>query len=187
MTKRIESLDYLRGLMALAVMVYHYTSWTLGTVGVEHLLGKLGIYAVAIFYILSGVSLTLVYQDRIQQARDVYSFAVKRVFRILPLFWLSVVAALGFRFVEAWRAGAAFAVPWPQVFLNLTLLFGFVQPTAYLSTGAWSIGNEWSTMRSCPSCSWPPGAFPEWSQPLSCSASRSGESMPLFCSKRRCL
>lgn len=28
------------------------------------------------------------------------------------------------------------------MFLNYSLLFGFLDPTAYLSTGAWSIGNE---------------------------------------------
>lgn len=41
--KRIESLDYLRGLMALSIMVYHYTAWTLNGVPSEYLLGKLGV------------------------------------------------------------------------------------------------------------------------------------------------
>ena len=85
--KRIESLDYLRGLMALSVMIYHYISWGAGPIGSEHLLGKLGIYAVSMFYILSGLSLGLVYYGRITSASDIGSFMIKRVFRIFPLFW----------------------------------------------------------------------------------------------------
>jgi exopolysaccharide production protein ExoZ len=59
--KRLESLDYLRGLMAVSVMAFHYVSWSFVKPGADSLLGKLGIYAVSIFYILSGVSLSFVY------------------------------------------------------------------------------------------------------------------------------
>jgi len=45
----IESLDYLRGVMALSVMIYHLKSWNLYHPDASTLLGRLGIYAVAIF------------------------------------------------------------------------------------------------------------------------------------------
>ena len=50
---RIESLDYLRGIMALSVMIYRLTSWNLYHPDASTLLGRLGIYAVSIFFILS--------------------------------------------------------------------------------------------------------------------------------------
>ena len=31
---------------------------------------------------------------------------------------------------------------WQQILLNLTTLYGFILPTGYINTGAWSIGNE---------------------------------------------
>jgi len=83
--KRVESLDYLRGLMALAVMIYHYVAWTIGGLEADSVLGRLGIYAVSVFYILSGLSLAIVYNDRISSIGDVRDFMIKRVFRIFPI------------------------------------------------------------------------------------------------------
>ncbi len=140
--RRVESLDYLRGIMAISVMLYHYTSWTLGTLGGEYLLGKFGIYAVSIFYILSGLSLTIVYQDKIKSRSDIASFIVKRMFRIFPLFWLVVTLFLILKALSSAIGIAVFDVTFYKIFLNYSLLFGFVEPAAYLSTGAWSIGNE---------------------------------------------
>lgn len=140
--KRIESLDYLRGLMALSVMIYHYLSWGVGTVGSEYLIGKLGIYAVSMFYILSGLSLGLVYWGRINTASDVGSFMIKRIFRIFPLFWLVLTAYLCASYAAFVLAGKPFDADPFKVFLNYSLLFGFVDPAAYFTTGAWSIGNE---------------------------------------------
>lgn len=136
--KRIESLDYLRGLMALSVMIYHYVSWGVGPVGSEYLLGKLGIYAVSMFYILSGLSLGLVYSGKILSANDVGSFMIKRVFRIFPLFWLVLTASV----LGSVVSGKFGELDLYKVFLNYSLLFGFFDPSAYFNTGAWSIGNE---------------------------------------------
>lgn len=130
---RIDALDYLRGLLALAVMVYHYASWSGGaSLGAESVLGRLGIYAVSGFYVLSGLSLGLVYRGRIHTGRDVGAFAVRRLFRIAPVFWLATTATL-------WLGEAADGA---KLWLNYSLAFGFVAPDAYIATGAWSIGNE---------------------------------------------
>lgn len=145
---RVESLDYLRGIMALSVVIYHYTSWSMSSgssvdvIGSQFFLGKLGIYAVSVFYILSGISLAFIYDGKITSTRHVAAFAVKRVFRIFPLFWIAVTGMIIFRWLLATVNGQSFDFPYYKAFLNYTLLFGFIDPTAYLSTGAWSIGNE---------------------------------------------
>lgn len=140
--RRIEGLDYLRGAMALAVMIYHYVSWSSGYVDSSYLLGKLGIYAVSMFYILSGLSLGLVYYGRVNNANDIGSFLIKRVFRILPLFWLVLSASFAMDYMSSLFGGKEFDPDLVKVFLNYSLLFGFVDPSAYFNVGAWSIGNE---------------------------------------------
>ncbi|AYH01386.1 acyltransferase [Pectobacterium parmentieri] len=137
---RVESLDYLRGVMALSVVIYHYVSWSggYGLLGSEHLLGKLGVYAVSMFYILSGLSLAYVYDGKIKSLSDAKKFAIKRIFRIFPLFWIVTTLALIIKF----KSEINFQFPFYEAFLNYTLTFGFISPSSYFSIGAWSIGNE---------------------------------------------
>lgn len=124
------------------MVIYHYISWSRGALDGEFLLGKLGLYAVSIFYILSGLSLTIVYQNRIKHLPDIISFFIKRVFRIFPLFWLVVTVFILIKLTASIVGPEEFSVPIYKIFLNYTLLFGFIEPSAYLTTGAWSIGNE---------------------------------------------
>lgn len=140
--ERIESLDYLRGIMALSVMSYHYAWWSGYDLTTDSLLSKLGIYAVSTFYILSGLSLTIVYRRRMSTLIDAAGYLIKRVFRILPLFWLAVTAALALHLAAATLHNHAFHIGVYRLLLNYSLLFGFIDPGAYVSTGAWSIGNE---------------------------------------------
>lgn len=141
--KRIESLDYLRGAMAVSVMLYHYLGGMQRTFDSDSLCGRLGVYAVVTFYVLSGLSLTIVYGDRFRNPADYRAYVTKRLLRIAPLFSVVVtlVVLLG---VIRNRVGLdeGFSINVWQLFLNYSLLFGFVKPDAYLPTGAWSIGNE---------------------------------------------
>jgi exopolysaccharide production protein ExoZ len=131
---RNKSLDYLRGMMALSIMFYHYYYWGVQRIGSDTVLGRLGIYGVAIFYVLSGLTLYIVYQHTLKFTfNSVISFWIKRFFRIFPLLWLVVTATvvLGHHHYGITR-----------LFLNYTGLFGFVRPQDYVSTNLWSIGNE---------------------------------------------
>jgi len=134
---RLESLDWLRGLLALSIMIYHLIRWKFIQLGSDELLGRLGIYGVSMFFILSGLAMAAGYANYIHDVRTAGRFFVRRVFRIWPLLWLAV-ASVTF-------GGVAFkgeSVNWTVVLLNLTTVFGFVNPGAYINTGAWSIGNE---------------------------------------------
>jgi peptidoglycan/LPS O-acetylase OafA/YrhL len=131
---RLHGLDYLRGLAALGIMIYHYSSWSFGEQDASSFLGKVGIYGVAIFYILSGQTLAYVYSAALQpnwiSAGDFYR---KRVLRIFPLLWAATLIsiALSKRIPNI-----------PDVVLNLTGLFSLFSWDKYFATGAWSIGNE---------------------------------------------
>lgn len=134
---RLEPLDWLRGLLALSIMVYHLTGWKFHQPDSSELLGRLGIYGVSMFFVLSGLSMAAVYANFIRDARSWASFFIRRIFRIWPLLWVAVITVT--------LAGALVkgeSIDWPLVLLNLTTLFGFVSPGSYVNTGAWSIGNE---------------------------------------------
>lgn len=136
--QRIESLDWLRGFLALSVMVFHFSKWTQGEGGAESVLARLGIYAVSAFYVLSGLSLSMVYFTRLADRRSIVGFYIKRLFRILPLLSL----ATGLEILRIWLIGDGRLPSVKYTLLNMTGLFGFVMPNGYIATGAWSIGNE---------------------------------------------
>ncbi|MGN6618309.1 MAG: acyltransferase family protein [Ilyomonas sp.] len=132
--KRLYSLDYLRGLAAFSIMLYHYFSWTYGNFSVDGFWGRIGVYGVSIFYVLSGLTLQLVYSSKMEiNKKSILEFFRKRFFRIFPLLWLATLTTVLLR-----REGYTFIT----LFLNFTGLFGLLKWDGYLATGAWSIGNE---------------------------------------------
>ena len=87
---RIESLDWLRGLMAIAIMFYHLTSWHISPLDSSNILGRLGIYGVSVFFVLSGLSMAVVYSSFIVDVKTAISFFIRRIFRIWPLLWICI-------------------------------------------------------------------------------------------------
>lgn len=132
MKNRVQSLDYLRGLMAFGIMIYHYMSWTVGSFTAASFLGRIGIYGVSIFYVLSGLTLFLVYSGKLK-TDNLWNYIIKRIFRIFPLLWLSI-------FLSILILGKSPELK--TLILNLTGLFGFIAHDQYIATASWSIGNE---------------------------------------------
>jgi exopolysaccharide production protein ExoZ len=131
---RLHNLDYLRGLAAFGIMLYHHLSWTTGKMMSDSFMGRVGVYGVSIFYVLSGLTLYFVYFDKMTPTRkEILAFTKKRIFRIFPLLWLATFAAILLSGVMP---------DLMKLFLNLTGLFGFLKWDAYFSPGIWSIGNE---------------------------------------------
>lgn len=134
--KRYESLDWLRGLMAFAIMIYHLVTWTLFHPESGSFLGNFGIYGVSIFFVLSGLSMAIVYHNFIKDIQSSIVFFVRRLFRLLPLLWVAIAIISGGLFLKSGE------IDLYKILLNITLLFGFIAPDEYINTGAWSIGNE---------------------------------------------
>lgn len=134
MKERIKTLDYLRGLAAFGIMIYHYMSWSLDHLDATTFLGRIGKYGVSIFYILSGITLHYVYNDKFQfNFEFFFKFFKKRFLRIYPLLILVTLIYAGFNFRD---------IDFLKLVLNVTGLFGFFSWDSYYATGAWSIGNE---------------------------------------------
>lgn len=131
---RLYNLDYLRGTAAFSIMIYHYLSWTFGLFSAESVFGRVGVYGVSIFYVLSGLTLYFVYYDKMKLSKeDIVSFFKKRIYRIFPLLWLVTIASI----ILSQKIPDLL-----NLFLNLSGLFGFVKWDTYFSSGVWSIGNE---------------------------------------------
>lgn len=114
-------------------MLYHFFTWWSGAFEASSVMGRIGIYGVSIFYVLSGMTMCHVYRGRVGGLREMGAFFIKRGFRIFPLLWLVTIIAL----VLAGRFPPA-----SEIALNLSGLFGFVHWDLYFSPGVWSIGNE---------------------------------------------
>lgn len=147
--KRLYNLDYLRGMAAFGIMIYHYLSWSIGDFPADSFLGRIGVYGVSIFYILSGLTLHYVYELKMKPSKtDLINFAKKRFFRIYPLLWLATILSIIVlnkypNHLNLNKEGIIELVKWGgNVFLNLTGLFGLIRWDGYFATGAWSIGNE---------------------------------------------
>lgn len=137
-SERYHSLDYLRGACAFGILLYHYFSWTFGIDNNWSIFNKIGIYGVSVFYVLSGLTLYLVYVEK-KEAREflkiksLKSFYVKRIFRIMPLFWVVITGAIVIYNLN----------PTPmEVFLEYSGLFSLIDWDLGFSPGIWSIGNE---------------------------------------------
>jgi exopolysaccharide production protein ExoZ len=130
---RLNSLDYLRGLAAIGIVIYHFNSWHFGTYDSTSVISRFGLYGVSIFYMLSGLTLFHIYEKKMFVTENVTSFFVKRFFRIMPLLWLATtLTIIGAKVhFSAWR-----------IFLSYSGLFSFLAPKSYIAGGAWSIGNE---------------------------------------------
>lgn len=131
---RIHQLDYLRGLAAFGIMIYHFLFWNFGTYQSESFIGRVGVYGVSIFYVLSGLTLYYVYSDKLKLSfESLTDFAKKRFFRIFPLLWFATIASIILLKQE---------FDFLKLFLNLSGLFGIFDWDSYYAHGAWSIGNE---------------------------------------------
>jgi exopolysaccharide production protein ExoZ len=129
---RIHSLDYLRGLAALGIMVYHMHLLNFGETDSSSPLAVIKIYAVTIFFILSGLTLYKVYY-RSLTIDSIKVFFIKRAFRIIPLLWLATLLTF-------LLSNESYTLK--KMAVNMLVLPGILKPETFIANGAWSIGNE---------------------------------------------
>jgi len=120
---RLTSLDALRGIAALGVVLYHFTSLfaikfsytelsAIFPSGYSHL----GRYGVELFFIISGFVISM----SIENSNNVYRFFVSRFSRLFPTFWAAVFISSVF----IWAFNGQFDL---VVFLkNLTMIPNFI-------------------------------------------------------------
>lgn len=130
---RLIQLDIIRGVSAFLIMLYHYMVWLFEPMESDTFLGRVGIFGVSIFFLLSGATLYIIYNSKILNVNSIGSFYVRRFFRIYPLMWVVLTISLVL---------SKKSISVQGVFMNYSGLFGFFSWDKGLATGIWSIGNE---------------------------------------------
>ncbi len=142
--KRIDSLDGLRGLAAISVVIMHvYYVW-----GVNQSYPQFSMYiehfgfAVHLFYILSGFTLCFTYFNN-SDNQIIKIFLLKRFFRIAPLFYICIL--LNFITIKFFNINVDIYSP-VSIFTNIFLIFNLYPShmiAESLTPAGWSIGVEW--------------------------------------------
>ncbi|MFN3437200.1 MAG: acyltransferase family protein [Acidovorax sp.] len=132
---RVYGWDFLRGLCALAVGLYHLLMWLQM---VEWY--SFGSYGVYLFFVLSGASLAYTYGNKISQGNFVFwKFLGMRYARLAPLYILLMFLILPWKIM---KDGATASLM--KIFLmNGFFIFGFFDPAVNsILIGGWSLGIE---------------------------------------------
>ncbi|WP_158817249.1 acyltransferase [Methylocapsa sp. S129] len=87
-TQRLVFLDGVRGLAAIAVLLYHFT------LGGAFPIARMGYFAVDLFFCLSGFILARTYQRRLSEGMPASQFMLRRFIRLYPLYFAGL--AIGF-------------------------------------------------------------------------------------------
>jgi peptidoglycan/LPS O-acetylase OafA/YrhL len=120
--QRLDELDALRGIGAMAVIIFHYTTRfhekfpdaphvPFGFIG--------GNYRVLLFFAISGFAIFFT----LHRARTVPDFLMNRFSRLYPAYWTAILLTLG---VEYLGQATSLQVPSLDIVANFTMLEGFV-------------------------------------------------------------
>jgi peptidoglycan/LPS O-acetylase OafA/YrhL len=130
---RLLGLDLIRGLCAVAVMIYHYCH--LAKWGDPYAMGTFGVY---IFFVLSGFALYYVYGQKQVDEQFLRNFFVSRFLRIMPLFVAVAVYRMWGKPLDDYN--------FVRLLVHATPLIGIADVAAFskVMVGGWSILIEWS-------------------------------------------
>ena len=135
--QRIDGLDALRGMAALGIVAVHAVyMFPLGP-AIPRFMGYL-VLGVPLFFIISAFSMSAAYRTGLRDVAGLRCYALRRIFRIVPLFYLMLFAWLAY--FDHLGSPARDPV---EIFANLTFTFS-IFPTLQTSIvpAGWSIGVE---------------------------------------------
>lgn len=133
---RNYGLDLLRGLCACAVAGYHFLLWQDSPI----IITSLGTFGVYVFFILSSLTMMLVYGNRFADGlsrEEVTDFFRKRCARILPLLATAAAIALFYN-------GTNSEFNAKTLLTGSALMFMGLPGYHSIATGAWSLGIEFA-------------------------------------------
>lgn len=134
---RIAELDALRGLAAMAVVLFHYTTRYEAQYGHSAPLSfsfSQGDSGILLFFAISGFVICMT----LDRTRTLADFAASRVSRLYPAYWAAILLTAG---IVAVAGARELAQPGHVIVLNLTMLHGFAG-VASVDGVYWTLGVE---------------------------------------------
>lgn len=114
-----KNLQFLRGLSALLVVIFHMRSfaeiYTIGFPVLNWLIGDYGRLGVDVFFILSGFLISITTQNNISSIQ----FFIKRTIRVVPLYWLMTFVFLGVYFLLGPSRFGVYKFDWSHFLASL--------------------------------------------------------------------
>lgn len=138
---RLESIDALRGIAFLGVLMVHTGQSTPAFLWKD--VTVVGAFGVSLFFIASAFTLlSSHHQRRNAEPAPTLAFFIRRVFRIVPLFWAGIV--FYYLIYGSWNRGwAEGSLNWFHFGLTALLLHGWHPDTINAAVpGGWSIAAE---------------------------------------------
>ena len=141
---RLESLDTLRGIAIFMVIGFH-ASVAFHPAPWLQSIAKLGNQGVQLFFLISAITMCMMWRQRADEPQRGTRFYIRRFFRIAPLFWAALVFyQLWWRFTLQIPT-AADGPSWAQIVVTALFLHGFAPDAINLVVpGGWSIAVEMS-------------------------------------------
>lgn len=146
-SRRYLSLDGLRGVCALSILLFHCKDLFHKGSLFSH-----GYLAVDVFFILSGFVISLTYEDKLQKGQGSRTFLLNRARRLLPTYWLGAILNIA---IVIWVITSGYAHPgdtqwmvWVLIpVMTILLIPDYFTPDglAFPAMGsiAWSLFTEW--------------------------------------------
>lgn len=135
---RVDELDSLRGIAAMAVVCYHFTvAYDNGHQNIlEFQPFRYGYLGVQLFFMISGFVILMT----LERSKNLLSFAISRFSRLYPLYWCSILLTLIFlAFAGAPDQQKTF--PLSQVLANFTMIQGYLK-IKDIDVPYWTLGIE---------------------------------------------
>jgi exopolysaccharide production protein ExoZ len=132
---QLVSIQYLRGLAALSVLVTHALQWPLADINMALL--KTGRLGVEVFFVISGFIITTIAGEG---RFDPRGFLVRRAYRIVPAYWTATLltAALAIAMPNQFRT----TIPTIEGLIKSLLFIPSLEPKAPLLLLGWTLNFE---------------------------------------------
>ncbi|EIW88835.1 acyltransferase [Alishewanella agri BL06] len=143
MNNRVYSLDVLRGIAVLLVLIVHVAQKTLNYESLGFEVAKLGSLGVQLFFMISAFTVFMTYEKTmLKDRKPITSFFIRRFFRIMPIYWIGIILYSTYYGVYGDRNWGDAPEGWHYIlhFLTLNMLHPSVQSTVV--PGGWSISVE---------------------------------------------